>query len=131
MRRKSSIEGLPCNIAHALQAIGDEWSWLIVRDVLRGKHRFDEFQKSLPIAPAVLTNRLRSLVEAGILERRRYSAHQSRFSYELTERGRQLEVIIVALDRWGHEHAQAEDELPLLAFPSQQARDVARDWFAA
>lgn len=104
---------MKCNIAYALQAIGDEWSFLIVRDALRGMTRFDEFQKSLPIAPAVLTKRLAGLVESGILERAQYMTRPPRSEYILTPAGRQLEIVILALDRWGFDNALNAEPAPL------------------
>ena len=70
----------PCLIARSLALVGDAWSMLIMRDALHGLTRFDEFQKSLGIAPNMLTRRLNALVEAGLLERHRYSAHPPRKS---------------------------------------------------
>src|SRR5882672_10784409 len=87
MRRKS-FDKMLCPIARSLERVGEWWSMLIMRDALHGLTRFDEFQKSLGIAPNMLTRRLNALVEAGLLERRRYSEHPPRDEYLLTERGR-------------------------------------------
>jgi DNA-binding HxlR family transcriptional regulator len=130
MRNKTSFDGMRCNIAHALQAIGDEWSFLIVRDALKGITRFDEFQRSLPISPAVLTKRLGELVESGILEKSQYSDRPPRFEYVLTPAGRQLEVVIVGLDRWGFIHAPGAEHDPLKR-PSTATKELAAEWFAA
>ena len=72
MQRKSFDE-MPCPIARSLERVGEWWSMLIIRDAFRGLTRFEEFQKNLGIAPNMLSRRLASLVEAGMLERRRYS----------------------------------------------------------
>ena len=86
MRRKS-FETMPCPIARSLERVGEWWSILILRDAFRGATRFEQFQKSLDIAPNMLTRRLNALVESGLLERRRYSERPPRDEYVLTERG--------------------------------------------
>jgi DNA-binding HxlR family transcriptional regulator len=77
MQRKS-FGHMACPIARSLEHVGEWWSMLILRDALNGMTRFDEFQNSLPIAPNMLTRRLTALVEAGLLERRRYSERPPR-----------------------------------------------------
>jgi DNA-binding HxlR family transcriptional regulator len=81
---------------------------LIMRDALHGMTRFDEFQKSLGIAPNMLTRRLSSLVDAGLLERRRYTEHPPRNEYVPTARGRDLRSVIIALLAWGNKHFAPE-----------------------
>lgn len=93
-----------CPIARSLDHVGDEWSVLILRDALYGLTRFDEFQKSLGIAPNILTGRLAKLVEAGMLERHQYSEHPPRFEYTLTEAGRDFRMVILAMLAWGNRH---------------------------
>ena len=79
---------MPCPIARSLERVGEWWSILILRDAFAGMTRFDAFQKSLGIAPNMLTRRLTALVEAGLLQRRRYNEHPPRDEYLLTNRGR-------------------------------------------
>lgn len=93
-----------CPIARSLERVGDEWSVLILREALYGLTRFDEFQKSLGIAPNILTKRLSTLVEAGMLERRQYSDHPPRHEYFLTEAGRDFRNVILAMLAWGNRH---------------------------
>ena len=81
-------EGQNCSIARALEVVGERWTLLIIRDVLLGLHRFDEFQESLGIARNVLTDRLNRLVEEEILERARYNERPERYEYRLTAKGR-------------------------------------------
>ena len=107
MRRKS-FGGMSCPIARSLERVGEWWSILILRDALAGMTRFDEFQKSLGIAPSMLTRRLDALVEAGLLERHRYSAHPPRHEYRLTERGRDFRLVLVAMLAWGNRHFAPE-----------------------
>ena len=101
MQRKS-FGDMPCPIARSLERVGEWWSILILRDAFAGMTRFDEFQKSLGIAPNMLTRRLAALVEAGMLERRRYSERPPRHEYVLTERGRDFRPVLMALLTWGN-----------------------------
>jgi DNA-binding HxlR family transcriptional regulator len=103
MQRKS-FEDMPCPIARSLERVGEWWSMLIMRDALHGFTRFDEFQKSLGIAPNMLTRRLNALVDAGLLERRRYSEHPPRDEYVPTARGRDFRPVLIALTAWGNRH---------------------------
>ena len=86
MQRKS-FGRMPCPIARSLEHVGEWWSILVLRDALHGLKRFDQFRKSLGIAPNVLARRLSCLVEAGLLERRRYSERPPRDEYVPTARG--------------------------------------------
>mgnify|MGYP003385502867 CR=1 FL=1 len=85
---RTNFSEMSCPIARSLDRVGEWWSILILRDAFHGLTRFDQFQKSLPIAPSMLTRRLADLVEDGLLARRRYSDHPPRDEYVLTERGR-------------------------------------------
>ena len=99
MKRKS-FESDPCPIARALDVIGDWWSLLIIRDALLGRRRFGEFQKSLGLAKNILTARLRLLVDEGILSTAPASDGSAYQEYVLTEKGRGLFPVIVALRQW-------------------------------
>ena len=99
---------MPCPIARGLERVGEWWSILILRDAFYGLTRFDEFQKSLGIAPNMLTRRLSGLVEAGLLERRRYSERPPREEYLLTERGRDFRPVLLAFMAWGNRHFTPE-----------------------
>ncbi|HUB15943.1 MAG TPA: helix-turn-helix domain-containing protein [Acetobacteraceae bacterium] len=107
MRRKS-FETMSCPIARSLERVGEWWSILILRDAFRGATRFEQFQKSLDIAPNMLTRRLNALVECGLMERRRYSEHPPRDEYVLTERGRDFRPVLWALLAWGNRHFAPE-----------------------
>src|SRR5947209_10615850 len=113
MQRKS-FRDMPCPIARGLDRVGEWWSILILRDAVHGFTRFDEFQKSLGIAPNMLTRRLDALVEAGLLERRRYSERPPRHEYVLTDRGRDFRPVLVALLAWGNKHFAPEGASVLL-----------------
>ena len=101
---KSDYEGQECSIARALEVVGERWTLLIVRDVFLGLRRFDQLRESLGIARNVLTDRLHKLVEAGILERVRYSERPERYEYRLTEKGRELNVALTGLRQWGDKY---------------------------
>lgn len=107
MQRKS-LGDMQCPIARSLERVGEWWSILILRDCFCGLTRFDEFEKSLGIAPNMLTRRLTGLVEAGLLERRQYSERPPRFEYVLTERGRDFRPVLATLLAWGNKHFAPE-----------------------
>src|SRR6266508_2565363 len=94
-------EGQNCSIARALEVVGERWTLLIIRDVLLGLHRFDEFQESLGIARNVLTDRLNPLLDEGSLDRVLSSARSGRSAYPLTEKGFRLNMALAALRQWG------------------------------
>jgi DNA-binding HxlR family transcriptional regulator len=106
--RHKSFAGLQCPIARSLERIGEWWSILILRDAFLGATRFEQFQKSLDIAPNMLTRRLNALVEAGLLERHRYSERPPRDEYRLTDRGRDFRPVLWALLAWGNRHFAPE-----------------------
>ena len=107
MRRKS-FGNMQCPIARSLERVGEWWSILILRDAFLGLNRFDQFHESLGIAPNILTRRLKTLVEAGLLERRRYSARPPRDEYVLTQAGRDFRPVLWALLAWGNKHFAPE-----------------------
>jgi DNA-binding HxlR family transcriptional regulator len=94
----------PCAIGRSIARVGDAWSMLVLRDAGLGQTRFDGFQKSLGIAPNILTRRLAALVEAGLLERRRYSERPPRDEYVLTAAGRDYVPILLMLGGWARTH---------------------------
>jgi DNA-binding HxlR family transcriptional regulator len=113
---ESKIPGNPqCPIARSLESVGEWWNILIIRDAVYGLKRFDEFQKSLEIAPNMLTRRLNSLVKDGILERRLYSEKPPRYEYVLTEKGRDFRPVLITLLAWGNKHFAPEGASVLLA----------------
>jgi DNA-binding HxlR family transcriptional regulator len=106
--QRKSFGSMTCPIARSLERVGEWWSILILRDAFRGLTRFDQFQKSLDIAPNMLTRRLNALVESGLLERHAYSEHPPRYEYVLTERGRDFRPVLWALLAWGNRHFAPE-----------------------
>lgn len=96
---------MECPVARTLEVVGEWWSLLLLRDALRGKRRFEEFQASLGIARNILSRRLKRLVAAGLLEKRLYSERPRRYEYRLTDKSRDLFPVIVALMGWGNRWA--------------------------
>ena len=125
MQRKS-FRNMPCPIARGLERVGEWWSMLIVRDALHGYTRFDQFQKSLGIAPNMLARRLDALVEAGLLRRHRYSERPPRDEYLLTERGRDFRPVLLALMAWGNRHFAPEARVARLVDFAHAARALER-----
>ncbi|KQY18485.1 transcriptional regulator [Rhizobium sp. Root73] len=110
MLKRTSLTEADCPVARALDAIGDWWSLLIVRDAFDGISRFGEFRRSLGIAKGMLTARLRDLVDCGVLETAPASDGSAYQDYLLTEKGRALFPVVVALRQWGQEHLYAPGE---------------------
>src|SRR5579885_326821 len=104
MRRKS-FASMECPVARTLDVVGEWWSLLILRDALRGRRRFEEFQESLGIARNILSRRLKQLVAAGLLEKRCYSERPRRYEYRLTDKSRDLFPVLTTLMVWGNRWA--------------------------
>jgi DNA-binding HxlR family transcriptional regulator len=107
-------EGQRCSIARTLEVVGERWTLLIIRDALTGLRRFDEFLTSLGIARNVLSDRLGRLVDNGILERVRYQERPARWEYQLTGRGHELAIPLLAIMHWGDRHMADENGPPRL-----------------
>lgn len=93
-----SFEHFNCSLAQTLSVIGEHWTMLIIRDAFFGLRRFDQFQKDLGIARNVLSDRLKKLVQAGILEKTPGPGHSE---YRLTEKGLALQPVMIAMTHWG------------------------------
>lgn len=103
-----------CSAARALELVGERWSLLIVRNALfAGSTRYNDFRRRLGIASNILKTRLDGLVDAGIMERQRYSRNPDLFEYLLTVKGRELVPVILALTEWG-DRWMAPDGPPVL-----------------
>nr|WP_246413237.1 helix-turn-helix domain-containing protein [Methylobacterium brachythecii] len=115
-----------CPVARALDVIGDWWSLLIIRDAVDGVRRFSEFQSGLGIARGVLATRLRDLTERGILETAPASDGTAYREYVLSEKGRGLFLVIVALRQWGKDNLYRPEELRSSLVDRQTGHPVAR-----
>ncbi|MET2830737.1 winged helix-turn-helix transcriptional regulator [Mesorhizobium shangrilense] len=108
MVAKTSFETRPCPIARSLDDVGEWWSILLLRDAFQGLTRFDQFQKSLDIAPNILARRLNSLVERGLFEKRAYCERPLRHEYILTAKARDFRPVLLSLLAWGNKHLAPE-----------------------
>ena len=100
--------GQACPVAKTLELVGERWTLLVVRDLLAGSRRFQDLQQSLPgVAPNMLSARLKRMEAHGLIRRSFYSDHPPRASYELTDKGRELGVVVGALAAWGSRHVHS------------------------
>lgn len=124
MVKRTSLADADCPIARALDIIGDWWSLLIIRDALLGRRRFGEFQKSLGLARNILTSRLRTLVDRGILEMAPASDGSAYQEYVPTPKGRGIFPILVALRQWSEEFDEHPEEIATLLVDRDGGRPV-------
>src|SRR5690554_6072349 len=106
-----------CSVARALNQVGDWWSLLIVLHAMYGTRRFVDFQQELGIAKNILCDRLARLVENGVLKKVDVGEHGSRFEYRLTEKGRDLFPVVIALRQWGDKWRSEEHTSELQSRP--------------
>ncbi len=99
-----NLSEIPCPVGRGIACVGDAWSLLILRDASLGVTRFDQFRKNLGIAPTILTRRLATLTEEGLLEKRRYSERPPRDEYVLTEAGRDFLPVLFMIGDWARKH---------------------------
>jgi DNA-binding HxlR family transcriptional regulator len=109
---RKSFADMHCSVAQCLEAVGEWWSLLIIRDAFLGVTRFDQFQERLGISRNILNQRLARLVDHEILDKVRYSEHPPRYDYRLTAKGRDLWPVLTAMRQWGDKYA-APDGPPL------------------
>ena len=101
-----------CPVAKSLEVVGDRWTLLVVRDLLSGPRRFQDFLGTLPgIAPNILSARLKLMEEHGLIVREFYSDRPPRAQYVLSEKGRELGMVVGALAAWGGRHVHRETQL--------------------
>ena len=124
MVKRTSFEGDACPIARSLEAIGDWWSLLIIREALFGLRRFGEFQNKLGMAKNILSARLRALVDHGILTTAPASDGSAYQEYVLTEKGRGTFPILVALRQWSEEFDDRPSEIATILVDREKGRPV-------
>jgi len=124
MVKRTSLEDADCPVARSLDAIGDWWSLLIIRDAQIGRRRFGEFQKSLGLAKNILAARLRTLVERGILTTAPASDGSAYQEYVLTPKGRGVFPILVALRQWSEEFDDNPDQIATTMVDRENGRPV-------
>jgi DNA-binding HxlR family transcriptional regulator len=111
--RRISFNEFACSIARTLDTVGERWTMLVLRDLFLGLTRFDDIQRDLGIARNTLTDRLGALVAADIVEKRAYSQAPARHEYVLTEKGRDLQSVLLAIVAWGDRWESGEAGPPL------------------
>ena len=110
MAQRKSLKADACPMARALDIVGDQWSLLVIRDAFDGMKRFGEFQQSLGVAKNILSDRLKNLVQEGVLELVPASDGSAYQEYVLTAKGKGLFPVVVGLRHWGEAHLYARGE---------------------
>jgi DNA-binding HxlR family transcriptional regulator len=111
---KVRLEDRECPLSSALGYVGEWWTLLILHDVFDGYRRFDQFQENLRISSSMLTARLKTLVANGLLERRPYQDNPVRYEYVLTDLGRSLRPVLIALAAWGNSRLDPSERSMIL-----------------
>ena len=111
--RNTSFAAMHCSLAQTLELTGDWWTPLVLRDLYLGLDRFDQFVTDLGISRNLLTDRLSTLIEGGLVERTPYQQNPVRYAYALTEAGRDFVPILLALTAWGDRWATPEGGPPI------------------
>ncbi|MFD2064787.1 winged helix-turn-helix transcriptional regulator [Paraburkholderia solisilvae] len=126
MMRRTCLKNAKCPVARSLDTVGDWWTLLIVRDALKGACRFGEFQKSLGLAKNILSARLRTMVENGILELQPAADGSPHNEYHLTASGAQLQLVLVALRQWGERNLFEQGEPMMVMLDKESGQPVQR-----
>ncbi len=98
---RADLANTSCPVSRVIERVGDPWVLMILREAFLGTRRFDDFQVQTGVSPHLLSQRLKQLCEDEILQRRAYNAHPPRYEYLLTDKGRDLWPVIIALRNWG------------------------------
>ena len=114
-----------CSVAKFLNLFGDAWTWMVVREAFYGATRFTEIQRNTGIARNLLSERLRKLVDAEILEREDVGERGTRYAYRLTEKGRSLLPVLVAMVQWSNRELHAPGTEPVLLVDRTSGRELA------
>ena len=114
MVAKIRLEDRECPLSSTLGVVGEWWTVLILHDVFDGYTRFDQFLDNLKISSSMLSSRLRTLVDVGLLERRQYQDHPARYEYVLTDLGRSIRPVLVAMAAWGNSRLAPEERSMIL-----------------
>ena len=112
--QRTDFAQMPCSIARSLAVAGEPWTPLVIRDVYIGINRFDDLQRDLGISRKVLAERLRHLVDAGMLERRVYSERPPRHEYVLTQMGSEFVDVLMTMVAWGDRWTASDAGPPVL-----------------
>jgi DNA-binding HxlR family transcriptional regulator len=123
---RTNYQASNCSIARTLQVLGEKWTLLIIREAFYGSTRFEQFHSVLQCPRNLLSERLSKLVEEGILERSEYRepGSRARNEYQLTDNGRELMHILLALQEWGDRHKADPEGPPVVAKHAECGRDL-------
>ncbi|MHB8691350.1 MAG: winged helix-turn-helix transcriptional regulator [Solirubrobacteraceae bacterium] len=113
-----------CSLARTLEAVGERWTFLILREAIAGTTRFSAFRSALGISSDILTARLATLVDAGIMRREHYQepGRRSREEYQLTEAGHELALVLAALQQWGDVHVPSP--VPTITYQDSEGQPL-------
>ncbi|WP_158963583.1 winged helix-turn-helix transcriptional regulator [Chachezhania sediminis] len=98
---RNDLASSACSVARSIEKVGDTWSLMLLREFFLGTRRFEALHKNTSISPHVLSGRLKAMCEEGVIEKRQYSEHPPRDEYVLTQKGRDLWPVVLALKAWG------------------------------
>jgi DNA-binding HxlR family transcriptional regulator len=120
------FESRNCSVAKTMDVIGDWWSILIVLEAMRGIAHFDQFQSNLDISKGILSKRLKSLQEHGVLVKVESEQKERRVEYRLTPKGISLRTVMIALLQWGDEWMNCESGAPVVLYNAKNGAELAR-----
>lgn len=110
----SQLADETCSVARSVAVIGDRWTLMLLRDAFLGVRRFDDFERRLGISRSIIADRLKHLVDEGVLRREAYQENPVRHEYRLTDKGLSLHPVMMAIVHWGDVHYAGEAGPPLL-----------------
>jgi DNA-binding HxlR family transcriptional regulator len=122
---RKRFDEMPCAIAQTLNRVGDWWTLLIVRDAMKGARRFSDFHESTGIAKNILTDRLKKLVDNGVMTRIEVGVRGQRQEYVLTESGEDLFPILMAMQQWGDKWVFGDNQLPSIVYDKRTGGKLA------
>src|SRR3954453_11448541 len=112
--RHSGLQQQNCSIARTVAVLGERWTLVILREAFNRRRRFEDIQRDLGIARNILADRLHTLVDEGVLERRAYQQRPERFEYHLTAKGNDLWPVLHSIMAWGDKHARPPGGAPTI-----------------
>jgi len=121
--KRTSFEDKDCPISTTLKYVGEWWTILLLHDLFDGYTRFDQFERNLKISPGMLSRRLNTLVDAGVIKRRQYQTRPPRHEYLLTDYGRSLRSVVVAIAAWGN-HRLEPNERSMILVDAETGQEV-------
>ncbi|MEM9622438.1 MAG: helix-turn-helix domain-containing protein [Pseudomonadota bacterium] len=123
---RTDFSTLDCSVARGISEVGDIWSFLIIREAMFGVRQYSKFLQNTNMARNVLTERLNALVSRGVMAKIDVGEHGTRYEYELTEKGRDLLPVIVAVRQWADKWVEPEDRAIVELTDSQRGKPLAR-----